>query len=199
MSSIKSFAFLTLVFIYDSALATEPAVPAEINLPAGADGHFYGTVSINNHPMPFMIDSGATFTTIPMQLASEAGLVLGAQVETHTANGRSFAKSTRISSLKLGNVEIRNLEAHANPHLQQVLIGLNTLKYFTLQQTADRMTLSVNPGMLQADKLDSGVTVSFGQPATATDQIPAPAKPPKPIVKSQVCKPGQDCIIRYGN
>lgn len=198
MSTIYPLAFLTLAAIYAPAQAEPSAGSVEINLPAGADGHFYGTVTINNHPMAFMIDSGATFTTIPMNLASEAGLVLGAQVETHTANGRGFAKTTRIPSLKLGSIEIKNLEAHANPHLQQVLIGLNILKYFTLQQTADHMMLTINPAMLQADKLDSGVAISFGQ-TSASELVPPSVKPSRPIVKSQVCKSGEDCIIRYGN
>lgn len=200
MSAIKRFAALLMscvCFAAHSQSATEqPSTPLTLN--ADADGHFCGQLLINGHAMPFMIDSGATYTSIPMKMAVAAGLPLGEQVETHTANGRGFAKATRIANLRLGNNELKNLQAHANPHLQQVLVGLNALKYFIIQQTADSMTLSINPQMLQPEKLDAGVSVSAGM-ESASPAVAKSTKPPRPIVKSQVCKPGQNCIIRYGN
>lgn len=200
MSAIKC---LMTWLLSGACLAAAPPSPAEppsepLSLRADADGHFGGELQINGRSMPFMIDSGATFTTIPMKLAVEAGLPLGEQVETHTANGRSFAKTTRIASLRLGHTELKNLPAHANQHLQQVLLGINTLKYFSINQTAETMTLTVNKQMLQPEKLDAGVMVTDG---VAPDSTPmtAAAKPYRPIVKSQVCNPGQRCITRYGN
>ena len=43
--------------------------------------------------------------------------------------------------LKLGNAEIKHLDASINQHLSEVLIGMNTLKYFHITQNADTLTL----------------------------------------------------------
>lgn len=194
-----------LILTLMCACATAQAEPQTSEMPgitlhADPAGHFSGTVLINQYSMPFIIDTGATVTTIPMNLAVAARLSLGQQVETSTANGRSFAKSTRIESLKLGSAEIKNVEAHVNQHLTQVLIGMNTLKYFTLNQTADTMTLAINQQMLKDGKLDAGVSVgTAGQADTAHEQALPGGKPSKPIKKSKSCDLTNHCVTRYGN
>lgn len=172
-----------------------------ITLQASADGHFGGEVLINDYPMPFLIDTGATITTIPMNLAAAARLPLGQQVETQTAGGRNFAKRTQITSLKLGNAEIRNIDAHINQHLDKVLIGMNTLKYFTLKQTAESMSLFVNEKMLKEGKLDAGVVVGASQSSGGgTAGLAVTPANSQPIRKSSICDAaGKHCITRYGN
>jgi len=202
MYSIVISAFLYLICATPAAWAEPPseAVKSGITLHADAAGHFTGNVLINNYSMPFMVDTGATVTTIPMKLAVAARLPLGQQVETSTANGRSFAKLTQVGSLKLGSAEIKNIEAHVNQHLEQVLIGMNTLKYFTLNQTADSMTLSINEQMLKDGKLDAGVEVGTTTPQdSAGAVVPRGTTKSNPIRKSQVCDTNQHCITRYGN
>lgn len=202
MQVLYALSFLLLAFCTAPARAESPSAEPSpgISLRADAAGHFTGNVLINNYSMPFMIDTGATITTIPMSLASAARLSLGQQVETSTANGRSFAKSTRVDSLKLGSVEIKNIEAHVNQHLNQVLIGMNTLKYFTLNQTADTMTLVINEQMLKDGKLDAGVTVgAASQSDTASAAAPVGGDAAKPIKKSKICDINNHCVTRYGN
>ena len=62
-----------------------------------------------------------------------------------TANGQVNNPSTFIDSLKLGNIEIKNIDASImiNPGLDvRVLIGMNTLKYFRMVQDKNRLTLT---------------------------------------------------------
>lgn len=114
-------------------------------------GHFRGTALINNVPMPFMIDTGATKTSIPVKMALAAGLPLGNGVQTNTAGGQVVDRLTRINSLKMGNAEIRNLDANVNQYLEEVLIGMNTLKYFQMTQSGNTLTLIANnPAVVQA-------------------------------------------------
>ncbi|WP_347986856.1 retropepsin-like aspartic protease [Methylomonas sp. AM2-LC] len=113
-------------------------------LKADKQGHFRGRALINNIPMPYLIDTGATKTSIPYDLAVSAGLTLGQAIDTITAGGRVTDHLTKIKSLKMGNAEIKNLDAIINQHLNEVLIGMNTLKLFNLTQTGDTLTLSAN-------------------------------------------------------
>jgi len=41
-------------------------------------------------------------------------------------------------------VEIKNLDANINDHIDEVLIGMNTLKFFDMTQSGDTLTLIRN-------------------------------------------------------
>ncbi|WP_231883550.1 MULTISPECIES: retropepsin-like aspartic protease family protein [Methylomonas] len=99
---------------------------------------------INNVPMPFLLDTGATRTVIPIAMAIKASLPFGDIVLSNTAGGKVADRSTQIASLALGNAVLRNLDAQINEHLDEVLIGMNTLKYFQMTQTGNTLTLVVN-------------------------------------------------------
>lgn len=116
-------------------------MPGGITLQADRQGHYRGTALINNVAMPFLIDTGATNTVIPEKMATAAGLSFGKVIQTNTAGGPIYDRLTHINSLKIGGVEIRNIEAGINQHLQEVLIGMNTLKYFRMTQDQNTLTL----------------------------------------------------------
>lgn len=130
--------------------ASVELMPCGMILHADRNGHFRGTLQINGVEMPFMIDTGATQTTIPARLATAAGLPFGKNVAMETAGGLVIAQQTRIDNLKLGNAEIKNLDANINQHLNEVLIGMNTLKYFRMIQNADTLTL-LSAGIAETD------------------------------------------------
>ncbi len=48
--------------------------PKGVAIPADANGHYRGTLLINNIPMPFLVDTGATHTVIPTKLSYAARL-----------------------------------------------------------------------------------------------------------------------------
>lgn len=124
--------------------ASAQPISGGVVLKSDRQGHFRGMALINDVPMPFIIDTGATTTTIPTRIASAAGLPFGRSVQAKTAGGIVNDRATRISSLKIGNAEIRNLDAHINDHIDQALIGMNTLKYFHMTQNQGTLTLMAN-------------------------------------------------------
>jgi aspartyl protease family protein len=119
-------------------------IPGGVALTRDRQGHFRGTVLVNNVKMPFMIDTGATKTSIPRNMAIKAGLPFGRIVQTQTANGKNLSHETRLDELKLGNVTIKNIKANINDHLDEVLIGMNTLEYFKMIQNNNTLTLVTN-------------------------------------------------------
>jgi len=119
-------------------------VSGGVILKTDRQGHFRGTVLVNNVPMPFMIDTGATTTAIPAKMAIAANLPFGRAVQSKTAGGQVTDHLTRINNLRIGNAEIRNLDANINQYLDEVLIGMNTLKYFHMTQSGDTLTLLAN-------------------------------------------------------
>lgn len=163
-----------------------------IGLKADRQGHFRGTVLVNNVPMPFMIDTGATTTVIPAKMAMVASLPLGQFVQASTAGGKVTDRQTRINSLKIGNAEIRNLDAHINEHLDEVLIGMNTLKHFHMTQNGNTLTLVANNP--QVHRAENAPTATFD---TFPRQQPI-AKPVK-IKKTVTCNEHQVCITKYSD
>lgn len=105
-------------------------------------GHFRGTALVNGVPMPFMIDTGATETVIPVAFANQARLPIGDIGSTDTANGTAPIVETEIKNLTIGKATVRNVKGHINYTLDEALIGMSTLKMFTVTMSGDTMTLT---------------------------------------------------------
>jgi aspartyl protease family protein len=118
-------------------------IPGGLVLKKDRSGHFLGTAMINGVEMPFMVDTGASSTVIPYSMAMSAGLPIGRAVPVNTAGGQVFEQETRIDTIRIGTAEIRNLDARISRYLDEVLIGMNTLRYFRMTQDGDNLTLVV--------------------------------------------------------
>lgn len=162
-------------------------------------GHFRGTVMINNVAMPFLIDTGATKTSIPAKLAVAAGLPIGSSVQSNTAGGRVVDRLTQIRSLKIGNAEIRNLNANINQYLDEVLIGMNTLKYFHMTQSGDTLTLAAIK--LIGKDAESVQVLDQSNNRIPNDILAAdkPVKKPTVIKKTVTCDENKVCITAYSD
>lgn len=185
-------------------------IPGGIILRTDRSGHFRGTALINNVSVPFLIDTGATQTSVPANLASTIGLPFGRAIQTNTAGGRVVDQLTKINSLKIGNAEIRNLDANINQHLTEVLIGMNTLKYFRMIQNGNTLTLVAYTRPEDIAEIERGLTV-----APAPMQVPETSNYRVPIVpsasnlpdqkakttwkKSVVCDAQKNCRTIYGS
>ena len=98
---------------------------------------------INNVPMPFLIDTGASMTLVPRDLADTAKLPIGRYALAATAGGTAKVSQTKINSLKIGNLEIDNLEGLISYDFNFVLIGMNVLKHFRMTQSGDTLNLAI--------------------------------------------------------
>ena len=113
-----------------------------ITLQRGRYGHYVVTGSINSAEVDFLVDTGATSVSVPVEFADRAGLSRGEQISVRTANGIGIAFKTRIDTLRIGDLEIRNATAHINPGLSdEVLLGMSVLQNFELIQRGDQLTI----------------------------------------------------------
>jgi aspartyl protease family protein len=93
------------------------------------DGHYWLLVDINNKPVRFMVDSGATMTAINATTAKEVGVEAdGYPIILSTANGRVAAKRANVSSLTVGPHTIDNHPVVVSESFGDVnLLGMNFL------------------------------------------------------------------------
>ena len=118
----------------------------EVRLLGNGQGHFVADGLINDQPVHFMLDTGATDVAIPQSLARRLGLERGASVMLSTANGRTEGYRTRLDSLQLGEIRLRQVRALVVPGLDgdQVLLGMSALKQLEFTQRSGTLLLRQN-------------------------------------------------------
>ena len=113
-------------------------------LAGDGQGHFVGTGQINGQPMQFMVDTGATTVALGVPDAKRLGLRHegGTPVRMGTANGMVQGWRLQLDSVRIGEVEVQNVEAVVMPHaLPYVLLGNSFLRGLQMSRNNEQMVL----------------------------------------------------------
>lgn len=110
-------------------------------------GHYISNGSINNIPVVFMLDTGATDVSIPAEIAAKLNLERGPSAFYQTANGPVKVFLTRLNDVSLGGISIANVRATINPGYQsdEILLGMSFLKHLEFTQRGNQLTLKQYP------------------------------------------------------
>jgi len=102
---------------------------SEIRIPMAIDGHFWVEGMINGVPVKFLVDSGATMTTISRGDADKAGVhVTGGRDQlVRTGNGIIRVSSARADQLNVGGIERTNVGLHVAENDDLNVLGMNFL------------------------------------------------------------------------
>src|ERR1044072_5011823 len=87
---------------------------AETRLPRAEDGHFWVSGELNAQPVRFLVDSGATVTTISGDTAARVGIERsgGFGVMVDTANGTAMVDRGRAARIGIGPITRSDLAIH---------------------------------------------------------------------------------------
>jgi len=110
-------------------------------------GHYIANGNINNIPVVFMLDTGATDVSIPAKLADKLNLKHGPSAIYQTANGPVKVTMTRLKHISLGDISLNNVRATINPgfHSDEILLGMSFLKHLEFSQRGNELTLKQYP------------------------------------------------------
>jgi aspartyl protease family protein len=102
---------------------------AEIRIPMAIDGHFWVDARLNGEKVKFLIDSGATMTTIGRETAERANVTVNPARDqiVRTGNGLIRVSRGQADSLELGSIERRNLTLHVAETDDLNVLGMNFL------------------------------------------------------------------------
>jgi aspartyl protease family protein len=120
-----------------------PGPAGEVVLKRNRAGHFVADGEINGRAVTFLLDTGATQIAIPAPLARELGLTLGPPVTLQTAAGAATGYPTRLASVRLAGIEMRDMAAVVAEGMDAglVLLGMNFLKRLELTQRGEQLTV----------------------------------------------------------
>lgn len=102
---------------------------ATIRIPMAIDGHFWVDGEINGHDVKFLVDSGATMTTIGSATAEHANVAVspGRDQLVRTGNGVVRVSSGYADQLKIGSIERDGMRLHVAQGEDLNVLGMNFL------------------------------------------------------------------------
>lgn len=115
---------------------------------ASGGGHFVSEGSINGRAARFMVDTGATYVALGETEARRLGIdfTKGSRAPFNTANGVVEGHMVTLNRLRLGQVEVYQVEAVVMPAAMPViLLGNSFLNRFQMRRDGDTLTLDRRP------------------------------------------------------
>ena len=111
------------------AVGTPVQEGGETRIPMAIDGHFWVEATINGHPTKFLVDSGATTTTIDRQTANAAGIEVSTRRDRYvrTGNGVIRVASGRANELSIGGIMRRDVALEIADNDDLNVLGMNYL------------------------------------------------------------------------
>lgn len=117
---------------------------SRIVLPAGNGGHFFALGQINGKSAQMVVDTGATSVSLSLNEAQRLGVNYksGQMIPMSTANGVIPGWLIKLSSVRVGDVEIHGVDAVVSSgSMPYVLLGNSFLSRFQMTRTNDQMVL----------------------------------------------------------
>jgi aspartyl protease family protein len=106
-----------------------------VEVPQAPDGHFYLTLEVNDTPIQFVVDTGATDIVLSKEDAADVGLNpedLNFFGRANTANGEVSVAPTTLREVTLGDIRDVDVRASVNGgEMKGSLLGMRYLNRFS--------------------------------------------------------------------
>jgi aspartyl protease family protein len=115
-----------------------------IVIPAGSGGHFVTQGAINGQAVRFVVDTGATSISMGVSEAQRLGLDYrkGELGLAGTANGNVTMYRLKLASVRIGDVEVYDVDASVLPNsMPVILLGNSFLTRFQMKRENDLLVL----------------------------------------------------------
>ncbi len=115
----------------------------QVVLESSRHGHYVASGKINGQPVEFLVDTGASFVSVPEHIANKVGLEKGRALTASTANGNVIVYSTTLDRISVGDITLYNVKADINPHMdsEEILLGMSFLRNLSITHEAGNLTI----------------------------------------------------------
>jgi aspartyl protease family protein len=102
---------------------------AETRIPMAIDGHFWVEAEVTGEKVKFLVDSGATMTTIDRETARRAGVAVSPRADqiVRTGNGIIRVASGRADAIQVGGITRRDVGVQVAEHDDLNVLAMNFL------------------------------------------------------------------------
>lgn len=119
-------------------------------IPAGTGNSFVEVLLNGKVKGVFMVDTGASLTTISDKFLRKLGLAIGKdapEMPFSTAGGTVWSPVVVLDSVKAGDAEVTNIEASVNNRMEDVdgLLGMNFLGEFSMVMEQGKNNMRLKP------------------------------------------------------
>ena len=118
---------------------------ASVTLQADSRGHFVTPVQINGLSVSMVVDTGATLVMLSADEARRMGIDYksGMRVTVATANGRVPAYQVRLNAVRVGDIELNQVDALVQENgLGVGLLGMSFLNRTQMRRDGEQMVLT---------------------------------------------------------
>ena len=111
------------------AVGTPVTEGKETRIPMAIDGHFWVPAQLNGHDVKFLVDSGATTTTVGRATARLSGIAVSNRRDQYvrTGNGIIRVASGRADELTIGGITRRDVALEIADNDDLNVLGMNYL------------------------------------------------------------------------
>jgi aspartyl protease family protein len=111
------------------AIGTPVTEGKETRIPMALDGHFWVHAKLNGQDVKFLVDSGATMTTIGRQTANATGVSVSPRADefVRTGNGIIRVSSGTADEIAVGSIVRRNVGLQVADNDDLNVLGMNYL------------------------------------------------------------------------
>ena len=106
---------------------------AQLRIPKAIDGHFYVDGMLNGEKVRFLVDSGATMTTVGRKTAAASHVAVSGTRDqvVLTGNGPVRVASAQADSLDIGTIRRTDVGLHVDDDDDLNVLGMNYLSSLT--------------------------------------------------------------------
>lgn len=128
------------------AVGTPVEQGRETRIPMAIDGHFWVNAKLNGKDVRFLVDSGATMTTIDRDTAIAAGVAVSPRRDqfVRTGNGVIRVSTGRASELEVGGIQRRDVALQVAENDDLNVLGMNFLSTLSRWSVEGRWLVMVS-------------------------------------------------------
>lgn len=128
------------------AIGTPVQQGRETRIPMAIDGHFWVEARLNGEKVKFLVDSGATMTTIDRQTAQRAGVEVSPRRDqfVRTGNGIIRVSTGRASELEVGGITRNGVGLQVAESDNLNVLGMNFLSSLSRWSVEGRWLILVS-------------------------------------------------------
>lgn len=124
--------------------SAEPSGRESVTLAADGQGHFFADGAANGIALRFMVDTGASVVVLSAADAGKIGIDWrkAPRMVMQTANGNTLAYLVKLDRLKVGAIQVSNVDAVVTEQGMDVaLLGMSFLNRVEMRRDGSTMTL----------------------------------------------------------